>query len=580
LSGAVANPAGLREVRAAGLEVVTVIRFLVSRWSWQAVSLLLVASFVLPAGRAAAAERVRDIIIDQSSVLQRYSPPLRRPPTLGITLGGAVAGVPEGELERVRFVLRAVEIEGAETLAPSRFTALYAGLIGREISLLDLKAVTDGIERIYRDDDYFAAAVVPPQTYADGVIRIIVYESYIRDVVIAGDVENVRNLRERLQPYIDRMVEMRPVRVSKLIRYALLMTDLAGLTINAEFSKIADDPGAGLLTLTIDFDPSAFRARLDNFASPDVGPLELAGSARFNNAFGLFESTDILGVTNPADPDELVVGKLAQYVPLGPSGFATGYDYAHIWSNPEDEADIHAETTQANLYLNYAVLRAIERNLIATATLSGKDTSVDVDGNPVVRQRKRWASIGATYDDTILGVAAIANASFSQGIDGLDATGGDNNDFRFVDADARLSKDITETVSAQFQFTGQYAFTDLPSAVNFSLGGETYGRAFDNGSIAGQSGYAMAFEMGKKLDFNIDWLTAFTLFGFVDYGAVWNPPGRGGYDFASLGSAGGGFRALLGRHIMATTWVAIPYKDEPKLGVEGTTVRFNAGVQF
>ncbi len=45
-------------------------------------------------------------------------------------------------------------------------------------------------------------------------------------------------------------------------------------------------------------------------------------------------------------------------------------------------------------------------------------------------------------------------------------------------------------------------------------------------------------------------------------------------------SAGAGFRALLGRHTMISTWVAVPYKDEPELGIEGTTVRFNAGVQF
>lgn len=77
-----------------------------------------------------------------------------------------------------------------------------------------------------------------------------------------------------------------------------------------------------------------------------------------------------------------------------------------------------------------------------------------------------------------------------------------------------------------------------------------------------------------------DWLSAFSLFGFVDYGAVWNPPGHGPYEFASLGSAGAGFRALLGRHTMISSWVAIPYKDEPGLGIEGTTVRFNAGVQF
>ena len=86
--------------------------------------------------------------------------------------------------------------------------------------------------------------------------------------------------------------------------------------------------------------------------------------------------------------------------------------------------------------------------------------------------------------------------------------------------------------------------------------------------------------MSRRLDFGIDWLTAFSLFGFLDYGAVWNPPGRGGYDFASLGSAGVGFRSIIGRHLMASAWVAVPYKDEPALGAEGTRVRFNAGVQF
>lgn len=553
------------------------IRFLAWRWSHGLAGVVMAVLFAAPAS----AQGVRDVIIDQSSVLQRYEPPLRRPPTLGITLADDVAGVPAAELERVRFVFRGVELEGAETLHTSLLTPLFAGLVGREITLLELKRAVDGIERVYRDHDYFAAAVVPPQDFGDGVVRVIVYESFIRDVVIEGDIEGVRNLRERLQPYIDRTVEMRPVRVSKLIRYALLMTDLAGLTVNAEFSKIVDDPGAGLLTLTIDFSPRALRARLDNFASDDIGPLELAGNARFNSAFGFFEWTDGLAVTNPADPEELVVAKLSQHVPFGPGGFAAGYDYARIWSNPEDdEADIHAETTQADLYLDYAVLRAIERNLIARVTLSGKDTAVDVDGNPVVRQRKRWASIGATYDDTILGVTAIANAAYAHGIDGLDATGGDNNDYSFATADGRLSKDLTDTVSALFQFTGQYAFTELPSAVNFTLGGETFGRAFQSGAIAGQSGYAASFEIGRTLYLGIDWLTAFTLFGFVDYGAVWNPPGRGPYEFASLGSAGAGFRALLGRHTMISTWVAVPYKDEPDLGIEGTTVRFNAGVQF
>ena len=192
------------------------------------------------------------------------------------------------------------------------------------------------------------------------------------------------------------------------------------------------------------------------------------------------------------DEGSLVVARLAQHEPLGPSGFATGYAFTQVWSNPEGDDDVHAETSQANVYLDYAVLRAQERNIIAHLGLWGTDISVDVNGDPAVRQRKRWASLGATYDDTFLGIAALTDVRLSHGLDVFDASGEDN-DFSFANAEGTLSKDVTDTISTTLFYTGQYAFTDLPSAANFSLGGETYGRAFDAGAIAGQSGYAVAF---------------------------------------------------------------------------------------
>jgi hemolysin activation/secretion protein len=546
--------------------------------AWPAIVAAVLAALWL--GTPAYAQKVRDVIIDQTSVLERFTPPPTRPPGIGLTVTDDVAGVAPTALETVSFVFRGADIEGAVTLDPALFAPLYAGLVGRTVTLRDIEGVLDGIERIYREHDYYARAFAPRQDLADGRVRIVVYESYVREVVIEGDVENIRNLRERLKPYIDRIVEMRPVRISRIMRYALLMTDLAGLTIEAEFSQIVDEPGAGRLVLRIDFDPSSFGVRLDNFASDDIGPLELAGLARFNNAFGLFESTELLAVVNPAAPEELALGKLAQHVPLGPSGFAAGYDYAHVWSNPAGDDDIHAETAQASVYLNYAVLRSQERNLIAALTLSGKNTEVDVNGDNVVDQRKRWVSLGATYDDTILGAAAIANVALVQGIDAFDASGDDNNDFRYATVEGSVARDITESVAAKFLYTGQYAFTELPSAVKFSMGGENYGRAFDNAAIAGESGYAVAFEVSKSLDLGIAWLPAFAVFGYADYGAVWNPPGRGGYDYASVGSAGGGVRARVGSHASVAAWVAIPYKEEPDIGAEGTKVRFTAGMQF
>jgi hemolysin activation/secretion protein len=290
----------------------------------------------------------------------------------------------------------------------------------------------------------------------------------------------------------------------------------------------------------------------------------------------------MLAVTNPTEPEELVVARLSQYLPLGPSGFAAGYEYGHVWSNPGGAAadpNIHVETSKAGVYLNYAILRSIERNLIGGLALWGKDIEVDVGGIPAARNRKRWISAAATYDDEMAGAALVAELALSQGLSGLGATG-DNNDFRFATIDGSLTRPLTDSMTASLLFSGQYAFTALPSVVNFDLGGETYGRAFDGSAISGEEGYALVLELSQEVDPGLEWLTALRLFGFVDYGAVWNAPGRSDYTHAALGSAGVGLRARLGSHTMASAWVAVPYKDEPKLGAEGTTVRFTAGVQF
>ena len=105
---------------------------------WLLAVLLVAGGVVSPAF----AESVRDIIIDQTSVLERFTTPPTRPPRLGVTIDDRIAGVPAGELEGVRFVLRGVEFEGAETLDPALFAPLYSSLIGREITLAGIKRRT------------------------------------------------------------------------------------------------------------------------------------------------------------------------------------------------------------------------------------------------------------------------------------------------------------------------------------------------------------------------------------------------------------------------------------------------------
>ncbi len=286
-------------------------------------------------------------------------------------------------------------------------------------------------------------------------------------------------------------------------------------------------------------------------------------------------------MTNPLQPEELVYLQLAQLYPLGPSGFAAGYEIGHVWSDPGGDLkdlDIHAETQPEKVYLDYAILRSLDRNLIATVALSGQDANVDVGGKPETRDRYRWVTMGATYDDTIAGIATITELAFNQGIDGMGSTG-NHADFEFASLDSSLSRDFGEKTSAELLVRGQYAFTGLPSMVKFDVGGEPFGRAFDPGAISGRDGIAATLEVSRAVDLGVEWLAGFNLFGFVDYGAVWNGPDSD-RPFADLGSFGGGIRTGLGQHLNAMAMVATPYLDDPKRDAGGTRFHFAVGGQF
>ncbi|MCB1487210.1 MAG: ShlB/FhaC/HecB family hemolysin secretion/activation protein [Bauldia sp.] len=527
----------------------------------------------------ALAQGGRQIQTYQNSVIERYQPPLRQPPSVGVTVTAPVAGIPASELTKVRFRLTAIDLVGAGAVSEAQLTPLWSDLLGTEVSLADLSRVVEGIGAVYLKNDYYALAVIPPQDFASGRIRIVVYESYVREVVINGDIPG---LQRRIHPYVERIVAMTPIRVSRLERYLLLMADLAGITLNAEISKIEDDPGAARLVLDFQFNGKTVAGRLDNFGNDEVGPLEASINARFNDAFGAFESTDALLVTNPLEPTELVFGRLSQLYPLGPSGLTAGYEIGQVASEPGgDLADLnlHAETTTAKVHIDYAFMRRIKRSLFGSLALNSKSSTVDSGDTTITRDRNSWVTAGATYNDTIAGAAVILDVAYAQGLDGL-GSNTPNSDFRFLSGEANISRDLTDTVYARLQGIGQLALSDLPSSMRFDIGGENYGRAFDGSTISGKDGAAAAFEIGKRIDLGIDWLAGFTLFAFADYGAVWNGPNEGQYGYAAVGSAGAGVRTRLGRHGMVAAYFATPYLDTADASDMSTRFRFNAGFRY
>jgi hemolysin activation/secretion protein len=551
------------------------------------VLLLLIPVFSLaPAAAQSPALIPLEATITQNAIMrQELAPPPVRQRTLRNRLGEPIAGVPPEKLKETRFKLAAVDFQApAEVhLDPAIFLPAWRGSIGKQISLYDIGTVLEAIEDIYRQHDYVVIAKVPPQDFASGRIRIVGYAVYVTDAEVKGD--NGR-LRRRLDPIFARIKAMRPLRQSAIYRQLLIAEDLVDGEITAEWFQIGESaPGAARLEITIAANPASMLLNLDNYGSQTTGPLQASARGYVHDVLGQFESTNVIALTNPANPARLVLLSFQQNLPLGTNGLNLGYGIANSWSNPsgpEGDEALHSEVLIANLGLSYALLREMDRDVIISARLNENNSSVDVEGQPLSRDRTRWVSIGADYDDVIDGVGIVLSPAFLQGIDAFQANVPFSN-FQAVTLNGAATTSLTEGLSAQLLFTGQYGFGSLPTAVLGFYGGEAIGRAFDPGALAGSSLASGAVQLTKQIDTGLPWLHSLTLFAYADYGAAWNHSGAP-YAFASLSSAGAGLSADIADRLSVTALVAQPLTYDSRLAALGvdqsTRLRFTLSLRF
>lgn len=545
--------------------------------------LLVVAS---PA-RAQLANELERALSTPNTVIERFTPPPKRG-TVTIEVEDKRRLVPLEEARNIHFTLRSVTVEGAVTVPPEALAAIWRDRLGAAVSLADLYGVADAIEAAYLKAGYFAAAVVPDHDVSSGNVRIVVYESYIRELTVRS---NVPGLERRLRPYIDRITSMRPIHVKTAERQLLLMSDLAGLEINGLFKRPEGASGGGSLDLEITFTRASGKVTLDNLGDDTAGPLEASAQATINDVFGLFEATSLVGMTVPDAPETLVFFQLSQDIPIGTRGVHAGYVVTRLTSRPDDPLpiDIDIGVTQVSLFATYPILRTIDRSVFAGLGFETRDTNLDIMGNPVLRSSARWMSASLDVEQALPRGIAKLGASFGQGVDGLGSN--DREDvlsgrpgvppnYQFLAATLDVSQSLWERASLRLRGVGQYAFDPLPQAAQVHLGGDPYGQAFDGASLSGDSGIAGTVEINQGVDLKLDWLGRTAVFAFADYGELWNRDVSVDYAHAALGSAGFGVRARVAERVQGQVMLAVPWQVDDEIDDPGTRVFFRVAAEF
>jgi hemolysin activation/secretion protein len=196
--------------------------------------------------------------------------PLERPPP---PAAEAVA-VPQ-----LRFVLRQVVTGESGLLTDAQLRATWAGLVGREVGLEELRGIVAAINELYwREGHYAAMATLPPQRIAEGVLRIELVEGRVQRLTVDGLDPAVQPLARSvfdLQPgvlFVGPQLQQRLARFNRGVETRFFATLRPGT-----------EPGTTEVVAEVELPPRFdMSAALHNEASDAVGreQLELVANAR------------------------------------------------------------------------------------------------------------------------------------------------------------------------------------------------------------------------------------------------------------------------------------------------------------
>lgn len=441
------------------------------------------------------------------------------------------AGPSTGEVsEEKAFVLKAVILEGSSVYQSADIAPFYQDMLNERVSFVDLSAIAQRITRKYREDGYiFSRAFLPPQKISDGVVHLSAIEGSITSVKVAGD---VKDLNGTIQEMANKIRTSSIANTKEIERYLLLIDDLPGITAKSLIQPSAT-PGGGDLIISVEEDKFEGALGVDNRGSDTIGPYKGTLVGAFNSLFGIHDRTTLRGIVT-SQANELLFGDITHEKQIGSEGLKVKGRAAFTSSEPGGNVrtlGIEGDSQLYDLEGSYPVIRSRQHNTNFIAGLGAVNSKTDLLGLTIGDDHIRSARVGIHTDftDPYKGVNQL-DVTVTQGLDILGATSDGlgrsraNGDHTFLKANviATRVQELSGPLSLMVSGTAQLSRDPLLAAEEFTVGGQSFGRAYDAGEIAGDNGWAGIAELRYGGPVNSDILHSYQAYGYLDYGRVKN----------------------------------------------------------
>lgn len=489
----------------------------------------------------------------------------------------------------ISFLVAGFKITGNTVIPTADLKSKLNLLVGKKLTLTELRSAADMISDYYREKGYLVArAYIPKQEIQNGIVEIQIIEGRRDQVKLSSQGESLVNPSVQTQFINSAMPRNQVLSEAALERGLLLLGDTPGVT-NV---KGTVEPGGAIGTsdLNIQTTPAGrFFGSIDadNFGGRYSGAERVGATLGLNSLTGYGDQLTLrLQTTGPASIQQggdTNYGRIAYQLPVGSDGLKFGVAYAamryQLGLNYQG-TNTNGTANTASVFASYPFVRSREFNLYAQA---------GYDNIHMVNNSYGFELSNLSVNQATLGVSGNSRDSiFGGGINTFGLTGtfgnvGAQNDNGYVAADNETAKTLGGFQRYNFNFSrlqaltgstqfllntsGQFATQNLNSSQQFTLGGPMGVRAYPVGQAYGAQGLLAQLELQQTL---LDSSPVGLISGiaFYDVGvtqlfkntwANWNIPnattGQSLSNNTSLQGAGLGLKATISaRSYLSLTW--------------------------
>ena len=496
-----------------------------------------------------------------------------RPQTPALQLPKPGTAQPQPLVMGTKLTIRKLQIEGGTIYPLKELGEAYQPLLGREITLSQLIEATRSITQRYQTDGYLLSyAFLPPQSFDQGLVRVVLVEGYIRDYHVDGDVGRVKGFIDEL---VNKLKAERPLTRKTFDRYATLMGRLPGVTLQAQVPPPGTTDGASTMQITASRKPFTTSMSLTEGSRDSTQALFGVSS---NSQTAMAEQLTLSGLFPPgSDKEHYYRVDYSQY--LNAEGTQLSLYGARYRSDPGTniatsdgfELKPHRENDRFSIGVTHPLIAAPSQWLSVGARLYGVDDNTDYEvvGYPLsIREETNVRALAFEGDwrKSDAKQLRIVSAGLYQGINGLGAKSETSLTSNHYDLDffrLRLSGVQSDTFFDNWQGVASAALywsdDSLADSERVVFGGQNFGRGYPDDQASGDKGWGVAYEVNYSFNRDGAWVKLLQPYVVLDRAKTWfnELPLKG----SDMSSAAAGLRFGDKRYYYIALEVAKPMSD-------------------